>query len=203
MPSASRLTSALRTLRARFARRREDDEKRAVADLLADVPLFSSLKRGMLLDLAEAVHQRTYRRDEFLFYQGDPGIGLFVIRSGGVRLLVEDAEGAMHEIRTAAEGDVLGIEGVIGDGSLRRRDSAQATGDTRVIGIFSPEYRTLQRRHPKTGAAIAGLLARHAAAALGELQALLSERGDPVAAGTLADEAVGRAATRLRQMQGM
>lgn len=203
MPSAFRLASALRTLRARFARRREDDEKRAVADLLADVPLFSSLKRGMLLDLAEAVHERTYRRDEFLFYQGDPGIGLFVIRSGGVRLLVEDAEGAMHEIRTAAEGDVLGIEGVIGDGSLRRRESAQATGDTRVIGIFSPEYRTLQRRHPKTGAAIAGLLARHAAAALGELQALLAERGDAVAAGTLADEAVGRAATRLRQMQGM
>jgi CRP-like cAMP-binding protein len=157
----------------------------------------------MLLDLAEAVHQRTYRRDEFLFYQGDPGIGLFVIRSGGVRLLVEDAEGAMHEIRTAGEGEVLGIEGVIGDGSLRRRESAQATGDTRVIGIFSPEYRTLQRRHPRTGAAIAGLLARHAAAALGELQALLSERGDPVAAGTLADEAVGRAATRLRLMQGM
>jgi CRP-like cAMP-binding protein len=203
MPSASRLTSALRSLSARFALRREDDEKRAVADLLADVPLFSSLKRGMLLDLAEAVHQRTYRRDEFLFYQGDPGIGLFVIRSGGVRLLVEDAEGAMHEIRTAGEGEVLGIEGVIGDGSLRRRESAQATGDTRVIGIFSPEYRTLQRRHPRTGAAIAGLLARHAAAALGELQALLSERGDPVAAGTLADEAVGRAATRLRLMQGM
>lgn len=202
MPSTNGIPSMFRNLRSRFGRRQVDHEKRDTADFLASVPLFGSLPRGMLLELADAVHHRIYHRDEFLYYQGDPGIGLFLVRSGSVRLLVEDRDGQLHEIRTAGEGEAVGVEGIVGDGRLRRRESVQSVGETRVMGIFSPEYRTLQRRHPRTGCAVATLLARYQSAVQGELRALLADRDDPVSAASIADDAATRVAADFNQNPG-
>lgn len=203
MPSDSGIMSFFRNIRSRVLKHQEDDEKQETASFLAGVPLFSSLSRGMLVHLAEAAHHRTYRRDEFVFYQGDPGIGLFVIRSGSARILVEGTGGQLMEIRTAGEGEVLGLDGLVGDGNLRRGQSVQAVTDSSLIGIFSPGYRTLQRRHPKTGSAVSALLARHAATVLSETQTLMAEGGDPVAAASLVDSASERAAAGLKRSQGL
>lgn len=202
MPSPNAISSLFRNLRSRFGRRQEDHEKRATADFLAGVPLFGSLSRGMLLELADAVHHRTYHRDEFLYYQGDPGIGLFLVKSGSVRLLVEGMDGQLHELRTAGEGEAVGVEGIVGDGRLRRRESVQSVGETHVMGIFSPEYRTLQRRHPRTGCAVATLLARYQSAVQGELRSLLADRDDPVSAAVIADQAATRVASDLHHNPG-
>ncbi len=202
MPSSGLMTS-IRSLRARFSRRREDVDLRDTADFLAGVPLFASLSRTMLVHLAEAVHHRSYRRDEFVYYQGDPAIGLFVIRSGSVRILVEGSGGSLHEIRVAGDGEVLGVEGVLGDGNLRRRESAQSIADARLMGIFSPDYRTLRRRHPKTGCAVSSLFARYAATWLSEMQRLAADRHDAVAAASLAGDAGDLATANFRQNQGL
>ena len=58
----------------------------------------------------------------------------------------------------------------------------------------SPEFRTLQRRHPKTGAAVATLLARHFAQCLTETRRLLRDREGPIPAARCLAEASREAA---------
>jgi CRP/FNR family transcriptional regulator, cyclic AMP receptor protein len=142
----------------------------------------------MLIELAEAFHERVYRKDEFLYYEGDPGIGLYVIRSGRLQVLVEDSDGEARPIMEMQDSDILGATCLLGGGIIKRTETVQALSETKVLGLFSPEFRTLQRRHPKTGAAVATLLARHFAQCLTASRSILAEREGPIAAATcLAD----------------
>jgi CRP-like cAMP-binding protein len=155
------LLTSIRTAVNRVFRRQEDARLREMADFLETVPLFTPLSRGMLIETAEAIHERTYGSDEYLYYEGDPGIGLYVVRSGAIRLTVASPDGPEEEIARFGPGDVIGASCLVGGGVIRRSETAQAMADSVVLGLFSPEFRTLLRRHPKTGAALATLMARH------------------------------------------
>lgn len=191
------ISDRIRKIGKSLFRQEEDARHRGIADLLDGLPLFNPLPRGMVIQLAEAFHERTYRKDEFLYYEGDPGIGLYILRSGSVRVLVEDEEGTAQEIREIGPGDILGATCLLGGGIIKRTESAQAVAPTEVLGLFSPEFRTLQRRHPKTGAAVATLLARHFAQCLVSTQRALAARDGAIFAaevlGTAADEAAQQA----------
>lgn len=197
MSLATSISDGFRKLGKSLFRQEEDARLRALADLLAEVPLFNPLPRRMLIHLAEAFHERAYRKDEYLYYEGDPGIGLYLIRQGSIRLLVEDADGEPQEVREIGPNDLLGATCLLGGGIIKRTESAQATSPTQVLGLFSPEFRTLQRRHPKTGAAIATLLARHFAQRLVGTRRIIAEREGPIEAaqylGQAADEAARHA----------
>ena len=203
MASASSTLSTLRALRARLLRRREDESLRRIADFLAAVPLFAPLPRGMQFQLADAMHVRTYRRDEVLYFEGDPGIGLYIVMRGSVQLFVRDEEEEDQPVRVVSDHDVIGANGLMGGATLRRAETARATVDTEVLGLFSPEFRTLQRRHPKTGAAVYSLLARHFALCFTEARMLLAEREGRVVAASHVGDARTRAAARMADMPGL
>ncbi len=175
---------------------------RGIADILDGIPLFAPLSRGMLIELAEAFHERVYRKDEFLYYEGDPGMGLYIVRSGSVQVLVEDAGGENVQIQQVTPFGVLGATCLLGGGVIKRGETARAVSETTVLGLFSPEFRTLQRRHPKTGAALATLLARHFAQCLTAAGRMLAERDGPIVAATFLAEAQKEAATHAEPPPG-
>ncbi len=164
----------------RVFRRNDDASLGEVVDALKQVPLFSGFSRQALRDLAEAVHRRDYRRDEFIYYERDPGLGLYIVQRGRVRLLVEDETGAVHELRQVGENEVFGKLSLLGD--FRRMETARAVVDTRVIGFFRPDLRAVVKRHPATGAAVVEALARNLAAAQSELLRFVEEKEGKVAA---------------------
>jgi CRP/FNR family transcriptional regulator, cyclic AMP receptor protein len=182
MSIGSTVLDTARKAGKRIFRQEEDARMKVLADYLDGVPLFGPLPRGMLVELAEAFHERSYRKDEFLYYEGDPGIGLYIVVSGNIRLLVDDASGQSTEVHEVGPAEILGATCLLGGGIIKRTESAQASVATEVLGLFSPEYRTLQRRHPKTGAALATLLARHFAQRLTETRRLLREQDGPIEA---------------------
>jgi CRP/FNR family cyclic AMP-dependent transcriptional regulator len=161
-------------------RREEDARTRAIVATLREVGLFRNFSRSALRDLAEAVHQRDYRRDEFMYYERDPGLGLYVVQRGRVRLLVEDEAGAVHELRQVSEHDVFGKLSLLGD--FRRMETAQAVTDTRLLGLFRPDLRTIIKRHPATGAAFVEAMARNLAASQIELLHLVAGKEGKVGA---------------------
>lgn len=163
-------TSTLRTLARRLFRREEDQDLREVVRTLAGTPLFAGFPRGMLVPIAELAHRRTYRRDEVLYHEGDPGLGLYVVQRGRVVLEARDEEEAPHELRQAVDGDVFGELSLVGH--YRRVETARALTETRVLGFFRPDLETLVRRHPAAGARLLAALARH----LAERQQLLVRR---------------------------
>ncbi|MEX1055000.1 MAG: cyclic nucleotide-binding domain-containing protein [Rhodothermales bacterium] len=181
-----RLTNGLR----RIFVRREDPLTREITDTLKQVPIFRGLSRRVIKDLAEVVHTRDYRSDEFIYYEKDPGLGMYVVRRGRVRLLVEDSAGAIHELRQVVDNDVFGKLSLLGD--FRRVDTAQAITDTRVIGLFRPDLKTIIKQHPSAAAAILDVLARNLASTQSELIRVLVEKDGKVEAMRLIDGATAR-----------
>ena len=151
------LARTLRTLYRRLFRRAEDAHTRAVRDVLGRVPLFQSISPTTLYDLAEIMHQRTYRPGEPIYLEGDPALGLFVVEAGEVRLLTEGGGGAMHELRRVGPDASFGERSAVCD--VRRQETAQAISETRVLGFFRPDLDALINRNPAAAAEVLRALA--------------------------------------------
>jgi CRP-like cAMP-binding protein len=192
MSTIQKTFNLLRALYRRMVRRQENARTREIVDTLKQVPVFQELSRGALHTLAEAMHLRDYRRDEFLYYERDPGLGLYLVQRGCIRLLTEDEEGNVHELRQVCDREVFGELSILGE--FRRMETAQAVGEARVLGFFRPDLRTMIKRHPKAGADALAAVARLVAARQSELVRRLAEREGKVAAMRLLDGAAVQAA---------
>lgn len=138
-----------------------DARSREVIDTLRTVPYFEELSKHTLHTLADFVHVRDYRAQEFIYYDGDPGIGMYVIARGRVALMLEEPDGAIHELRAAGAGEMFGELSVLA--GARRMETAQAVEDTRVLGLFRPDFLTMIKRHPKAGADLLSAFTRYLA----------------------------------------
>lgn len=160
MSVTRRISQLVRTLYLRMLRRQESARTREIADVLQQVDLFGGLPRSVLREIAEIMHTRDYRRDEIFFYENDPGLGLYIVQRGRVRLYVEDEAGDAREVRQVTEHECLGTLSLFGQS--RRLATAQAVTETRVLGFFITDLQTLLLRRPTVAAtvlfAIAGRL---------------------------------------------
>jgi|SRR5690606_8494286 len=188
------LRNTFTTLRKEYQRvfqREADKHLPEITDTLRNVAIFQVLSRGTLRALADAVHTRTYKKDEYLYFEQDPGLGLYIVQSGRIRLLIEDEDGSVQLLRQVDAYDLFGYLSIFGD--FRRTETAQAVTETRVIGFFRPDLNTLIKRDPKAGAAILGVLANYLATQLVEMDNLLEARDGKLAAGRLLHGAAQRA----------
>ncbi len=124
----------------------------SIQDILQTTPIFAGLKKSELKAVEKIIHRRFYRDGEMVFHQGDPGVGLYVIARGKVRIFITDESGTVVELTTLKRGDFFGETSVI-DGGLRSA-SAQALGDTELLGFFRPDLFNIMDRYPRLGAKI-------------------------------------------------
>ena len=164
----------------RVLQRTADQRTADIMRLLNDVPLFQELQQTALHELADITHQRTYRRDEFLYYENDPGMGLYVVEQGTVRLLMGDAEGTLQELRKLGTGQVFGELSLLD--SFKRMETVQAVTETTVLGFFRPDLTMLSMRNPQVGAQVTAVLARYLAHRQVELINMISSEAGPVQA---------------------
>lgn len=189
-PNMSVFRSLLRAgsrLYQRFMQRRVDPRNREIVETLQAVPALSHLSSRALYAMAGVVHRRTYRRGEVLYYEGDPGLGLYVVESGCVCLLTENETDPPRQLRELEANEMTGALSLLGD--FRRLETAEArTAEARALGFFRPDLKNVMRRDPKAGAEITMALARHVAAQYVELIRLLKgEEGAEAALQTYAE----------------
>ena len=67
--------------------------KTSAVELLAKTPLFGVLHPNDLEELAASTRTRTYDRGDIIFRKDDPGVTLYVIISGAVKISVSSSEG--------------------------------------------------------------------------------------------------------------
>ena len=173
------LRSVARLYRQLF-RRRLDSRTRDIAERLQSVPALSHLSSSARYSMAEVTHRRTYRRGESLYYEGDPGLGLYIVESGRVRLLTDREADRSRELRVLDANEMIGGLSLLGD--FQRLETAEAITDAQVLGFFRPDLKNVMRRTPKAAAEIVMALARHLAAQHVELVRRYAEQGDAVAA---------------------
>ncbi len=85
-------------------------ERDFALDALGHCALFRLVDRPTLDTLAESLRRRRYKRDQVIFYQGDPGESLFVIESGAVKIVLASPDGDEEKaiIATLGPGEFFG-----------------------------------------------------------------------------------------------
>jgi CRP-like cAMP-binding protein len=197
MSSLRTAAQAARRLYQRMFRRQASERIREVITTLSQVPAFATCTQSTLRAVAESMHRRTYRRDEYIYYEGDPGLGLYVIRQGRVRLLAEAPEGGRMELGQLGPHGLFGTLSIFGD--FRRLETVQAMTEASVIGFFQPDLKNLTKRNPKAGAEITRMLARHLAK---EHVDLVDAMADQVGRSSALSSAADAAARSTAQSRG-
>jgi CRP/FNR family transcriptional regulator, cyclic AMP receptor protein len=116
---------------------------------LSSYPPFLELSKKDLSLLSNIIHHRQYLAGEHIFAQGDPGIGLYIIREGEVEITYADKVGMILRIASFSKGDFFGELALV-DGA-KRSASAIAKTDAKVAVIFKPDLDNFIERYPKKG----------------------------------------------------
>jgi CRP/FNR family cyclic AMP-dependent transcriptional regulator len=113
---------------------------------LKNVPIFSSLSEPHLEELSEIALEKTYRKNQVIFDQGDPGNSLIVIKSGLVKISLVDSNNHEFIIKTFSVNDFFGEMSLLDGGA--RSATATAVEDTHVLIIFRQNFISLIQKTP-------------------------------------------------------
>ncbi len=76
--------------------------------ILESVPLFSELTKLELISLSKIMHVRHYFQNEVIFNEHEMGSGVYVVRSGSVRIYRRSESGAEIPLTILEEGAFFG-----------------------------------------------------------------------------------------------
>ena len=113
---------------------------------LKNVPIFSSLSEPHLEELSEIALEKTYRKNQVIFDQGDPGSSLIVIKSGLVKISLVDSNTHEFIIKTFSVNDFFGEMSLLDGGA--RSATATAVEDTHALIIFRQNFISLIQKTP-------------------------------------------------------
>jgi CRP/FNR family transcriptional regulator, cyclic AMP receptor protein len=102
--------------------------------VLRRVPAFAELSARELRGVAAIVHKREYKAGEPVFYQGDPGLGMYIIREGEVSIRIAEREGEDEELAVLSDGDFFGELALLDESP--RSATAICKTDCSLIGFF-------------------------------------------------------------------
>jgi CRP-like cAMP-binding protein len=120
-----------------------------ILTILSQTQLFEPLARRELSRIAAILHHRDYMPRETIVKQGAPGVGMYIIQSGGADVLLEDASGATMLLATLTEGRFFGEMSLL-DGAPRAA-TVKANTRTHVLGFFKADLMDLIEESPRLG----------------------------------------------------
>lgn len=118
----------------------------SLAHFLKNLPIFASLSQRELKVLEGVTHLRNYQANEIVFEANDPGTGMYMIRSGRVKIFIRSQEGSEDEIATLVSGDFFGETTLTAPAP--RSASARTLENTELVGLFRSDLLELANRHP-------------------------------------------------------
>ena len=123
-------------------------EQEATSDaLLKRVPLFSSLSEQEFAFLTSHLVQRKYAAGELIFGEGDPCAGLYVVRSGNVRIFKSSAGGREQVLSIDGPGSSIAELPVFDGGNYPA--SAQAVNDCTLLFFSRQDFQSLCLQYPQ------------------------------------------------------
>ena len=124
-------------------------EKSDFIDSLKSVPIFKEFSTREIMQLLNLFHNRNYLAGEFIFYQDDPGIGLYIIREGEVVIQRNIDSNVVISLATFGKGDFFGELALV-DGE-KRSASAIAKKECKIAVIFKPDLDDFIEKFPRKG----------------------------------------------------
>ena len=128
-------------------------EERVIPKFLRNREFLKKFSDNELRVLSQYFHRRQFVDQEVVFNQGDMGVGLYFIFSGGVDILAKPLGGgrALRYVTSLEQGDVFGELALLEEDPVRTA-TVVAKNDCTLLGIFKPDLEDLIEHHPSVGA---------------------------------------------------
>ncbi|MHB2150267.1 cyclic nucleotide-binding domain-containing protein [Calditrichota bacterium LG25] len=126
--------------------RKKEGEQEDILTVLKRIPLFQDLSKKELRQLERILHQRTYRAGEVVFNEGDPGVGMYIIEEGEVRITLGKDQ---RVLAVLSKGDFFGEMALLLEAP--RTASAVASKPSILYGFFQPDLFSILETYPRTG----------------------------------------------------
>ena len=153
--------------------RRRDKEEADIFDMLKKVPIFQDLGRREFNKIESILHRRNWNADEGIINEGDPGVGMYIIVAGEVRITQVGEDGGQQQLATLTGGDFFGEQALLDESP--RTASAYANETCRIIGFFRPDLLELIESNPRLGLKIVMRLSQMISVRLRHTNRLLKE----------------------------
>jgi CRP/FNR family transcriptional regulator len=117
-----------------------------VVELLARVPVFSTLVPADLQRIAELAVPREFDPGQVVFREGDSSDTCYIVHSGRARAVREHPDGRTITLATFGPGDIFGELAMFED--ERRSATVEAVEPTIAVAVLGPDMRRLMTEHP-------------------------------------------------------
>jgi CRP-like cAMP-binding protein len=118
-----------------------------IVELLARVPVFSTLEHDDLERIAQLAVPRTFEPGQIVFREGDASDTCYIVRSGRARAVREHPDGRTITLATFGSGDIFGELAMFED--ELRSATVEAVQLTSVVAVLGPDMRRLMVEHPQ------------------------------------------------------
>jgi CRP/FNR family transcriptional regulator, cyclic AMP receptor protein len=129
-----------------------------VVELLARVPVLSTLDAEDLGRIAELAVPRQFEPGQVVFREGDASDTCYIVRSGRARAVREHSGGRTLTLATFGPGEFFGELALFED--ERRSATVEAIELTDVVAVLGPDMRRLMVEHPGISARLVIALGR-------------------------------------------
>ena len=126
--------------------RKQEIGKPGILTVLSNIPMFNDLSKKELKAIERILHKRTYKKDEVLFNEGDPGVGMYIIEQGRINITV-GSENKM--VASLSNGEFFGEMALLAE--IPRTATAFAAVSTNILGFFQSDLFGLTETNPKMG----------------------------------------------------
>ena len=123
------------------------DSTNKLGQTLAKVPIFSGLTENELGFLAQRTVPRQYSAGEMVFGEGEPCSGLYVVKSGNVRIYKSSPTGREQVLSIDGPGSSIAEIPVFDGGSYPA--SAAAADDATLLFVSKQDFQALCLAHPQ------------------------------------------------------
>ena len=155
----------------------------AKVDILKQPPIFSSLNKDELIELAGLVIERSLTPGEFVFWDGDSPNWFYMVAEGKVRVFKHSSLGKEFTIAFFGPGEMFGEVAVFENKPYPA--SAQAVAETKVLAIRRQDFLSFFTTRPEVALRIITILSGRLRDAQGRLRDLAGERVEQRLARTL------------------
>jgi CRP-like cAMP-binding protein len=133
----------------------DKDEPLSLMEVLGKVPIFDELNRHQLKAIERILHRRTYAPGEYIFREGETGMGMYIVEKGEVSVVYGSSSVEMAHL---GPGEFFGEIALLTEAP--RTASARAINDVSVLGFFQPDLFSLLETRPHIGVSVLLKLAR-------------------------------------------
>lgn len=125
---------------------------------LSSVPLFENLSKRQLEKISGILHVRGFDTEELVFRQGDPGVGMYIVHSGALRVCREFEDATYREIAVMHPSDFFGEIALLNNSP--RSATIIATEPSTLLGLFRDDLMELMDGDPRLGLSVINAVAR-------------------------------------------